>query len=115
MHEVTIVQGLLDIVSENCKKGGYKAVESIKVKIGRASGIMPDAFIFAFESMKAGSVAEKATLTIDEVPITGFCDVCDENFTVEDTYVISCPKCGSLSFRLETGRELNIDEMEVTE
>jgi len=27
--------------------------------------------------------------------------------------VIQCPLCGSMSFKVETGRELNIVEMEV--
>ena len=115
MHEVSIVQGMLEIAIDNCKKGGYKGIESIKVKIGKASGVLPDSMMFAFEALKTGTIAEKAILMIDEVPVSGFCDVCNENFTVEEAYVISCPKCGSLSFRLDTGRELNIYEMEVTE
>jgi len=113
MHEVSIAQGLLDIVTENCKKQGYKGVESIKVKIGKAAGIVPDALFFAFESMKGDTIAEKASLIIDEIPISGFCNGCNSNFTVDDAYVICCPKCNSLSIRVDTGRELNVDEMEV--
>lgn len=113
MHEVSIAQGLLDIAIENCEKEGYKGIESIKVKIGRASGVMPDALLFAFEAMKIGTVAEKACLNIDVVPVSGFCNNCESNFTVEEAYVLSCPKCGNISFRLETGRELNVYEMEV--
>ena len=113
MHEVSIAQSLLDIAIENCKKEGYKGIELIKVKIGKAAGIMPDSLLFSFEAMKVGTIAEKAVLVIDEIPISGYCDGCKSNFTVDDAYVIACPKCGHLSFKLETGRELNIDEMEV--
>ena len=35
MHEVGIAQSLLDIAIDNCKKQGYKGIESIKVKIGK--------------------------------------------------------------------------------
>jgi hydrogenase nickel incorporation protein HypA/HybF len=113
MHEVNIVQGMLDIVIKNCKKEGYQGIESIKVKIGKASGVMPEAFLFAFESMKTGTIAEKAVLTIVEIPVSAYCNGCGSNFSVDDAYVIECPKCGHLSLRIETGRELNIDEMEV--
>ena len=113
MHEVAIAQGLLDIAIDNCKKQGYKGIESIKVKIGKAAGVMPDSLLFAFEAMKIGTMAEKAVLTIDEIPVSGYCNGCSSDFTVDDAYVIECPKCGHLSLRIDTGRELNIDEMEV--
>jgi hydrogenase nickel incorporation protein HypA/HybF len=113
MHEVSIAQGMLEIAINSCKKEGFSRIESIKVKIGKASGVFPDSLRFAFEALKIGTTAEKAVLTIDEIPVSGFCNSCNKNFTVEEAYVISCPLCGTMSFRLETGRELNIDEMEV--
>ncbi|MFA4919222.1 MAG: hydrogenase maturation nickel metallochaperone HypA [Thermodesulfovibrionales bacterium] len=113
MHEVGITQGILDIAIENCKKRGYTGIESIKVKIGKAAGVMPDSLLFAFEAMKVGTIAEKAVLIIDEIPVSGYCNGCSSDFSVDDAYVITCPKCGHLSLRIDTGRELNIDEMEV--
>ncbi len=113
MHEVSIAQGLLDIAIDNCKKGGYKGIERITVKIGKASGVMPDSLMFAFEAIKVGTIADKAVLVIEEIPVSGVCDGCKTHFTVNEAYVTECPNCGHLSFKLETGRELNIDEMEV--
>ena len=113
MHEVSIAQSLLKIAVDNCQKEGYKGIEIIKVKIGRASGIMPDALSFAFDAVKIGTIAKKATLTIDAIPVTGFCEGCKSSFTVEEAYVLSCPQCGDLSIRIETGHELHIYEMDV--
>lgn len=113
MHEVGIARSLLDIAIENCKKQGFNGIESIKVKIGKAAGVMPDSLLFAFESMKIGTIAEKAVLIIDEIPVSAYCNGCGSDFSVDDAYVIECPKCGHLSLRINTGRELNIDEMEV--
>ena len=113
MHEVSIVQGMLEIAIDSCIKQGYKGIESIRLKIGKASGVVPDSLHFAFEALKTGTIAEKAVLTIEEVPVGGFCEGCKMTFTVEEKYVLSCPKCGNTSFRLNTGRELNIVDMEV--
>jgi hydrogenase nickel incorporation protein HypA/HybF len=116
MHEVSIVQGMLEIAIDNCKKGGYKGIESIKVKVGKASGVLIDSMMFAFEALRTGTIAEKAILTIDEIPVSGFCDACKCDFTVQENYLITeCPKCGSSSLRIDTGKELNIYEMEVSE
>ena len=114
MHEVSIAQGMLEIAIANCKKQGYTRIDSIKVKVGRASGVVPESLQFAFEALKTGTMAEKAALTIDEIPVSGFCKKCNKKFAVEEAYVISCPMCGGTSFQVETGRELNIDEMEVS-
>jgi hydrogenase nickel incorporation protein HypA/HybF len=113
MHEVSIATSLLKIAVDNCKKEGYKSIELIKVKIGRASGIMPDALSFAFDAVKIGTIAEKATLTIDKIPVSGFCEGCKNSFTVDEAFVISCPQCGHISIRVETGHELHIYEMDV--
>ena len=113
MHEVSIAQSLLKIAVDNCKKEGYKGIEIIKVKIGRASGIMPDALSFAFDAVKIGTIAEKAALNIDQIPVSGFCESCKSSFTVDEAYVLSCPKCGDVLIRIETGHELHIYEMDV--
>jgi len=114
MHEVSIAQGLLEIAIDNCKKNGYQSIDSIKVKVGKGSGIVPDSLLFAFEALKKDTIAGKATLTIEEIPVGGFCDNCKKQFTVDEAYVIECPLCGSTSFKIETGRELNVDEVEVS-
>lgn len=113
MHEVSIALSLLDIAKSYCEKEGYKGIESIGVKIGKASGVMSEALLFAFDAVKIDTIAEKAHLIIDEIPVSGFCNTCNNNFSVVETFVLCCPRCGDTSFRLETGRELDISEMEV--
>jgi hydrogenase nickel incorporation protein HypA/HybF len=114
MHEVSIVANLLEIVSEQCRKGGYRRIESINLKIGRASGIMTDALLFAFDAMKADSPAKEAVLMIKEVAVSGNCRDCGGAFTVEEEYVLRCPLCGGGSFQIVGGRELDIIDMEVS-
>lgn len=113
MHEVSIAETLIEVAVENCLKQGGKRIDSIRVQVGKATGIMPDALIFAFDAIKLGTIAENATLTIDEIPVAGICQSCNNRFEVDDPYVITCPNCGSISLKIETGRELNIYEMEV--
>lgn len=113
MHEVSIAQGMLDIAIGYCEKNRHNRINSIRVKIGKAAGVVPDALQFAFETLKEGTIAETAVLVIDEVPVSGTCSECGGRFTVDEKYVIQCPLCGSMAFAVETGRELNIVEMDV--
>ncbi|UCG77902.1 MAG: hydrogenase maturation nickel metallochaperone HypA [Nitrospirota bacterium] len=114
MHEVSIVQSVLDIAIENCEGEGYKKIDSISLKIGKASGVMLDALYFAFDTVKLGTLAEKASLIIDEVPVGGCCNSCNSDFTVEEKFIFKCPECGADDFRVTSGRELEIIELEVS-
>lgn len=114
MHEVSVALSVLDIAAENCKKAGYGRIDSIRLKIGRASGVMTDALLFAFEAIKIDTIAAGATVIIDEIPVGGSCAGCGKDFVTEEAYVFCCPECGGLSFKVNTGRELEIIDMEVS-
>lgn len=114
MHELSIAQNLLDIVSDQCLKNGFKEIKSVTVRIGRASGIMTDALNFAFNAIKSDTIAKNASLNIEEIPVSGICKECNFEFAVEEEYVLCCPFCKKSSFVITTGRELDIVDMEVS-
>ncbi len=113
MHELSIAQSLLEVALENCQEKGFSSIGIIKVQIGKASGVMSDALLFGFNALKEGTIADQSVLEIEEVPVTGHCNDCGKDFTTEESYVLSCPHCGGLSYKVNTGRELMITEMEV--
>ncbi len=114
MHEASIALSILDIVQSKCQEEGCSSVDSIRVRIGKAAGILPDSLVFAFDSAKDNTVAKNATLTIETVPVGGTCHDCKKEFTVDDVqYVFSCPRCGSKSFEITSGREMEIVDMEI--
>ncbi|GAB4390145.1 MAG: hydrogenase maturation nickel metallochaperone HypA [Thermodesulfovibrionales bacterium] len=113
MHEASIALSILGIAENNCREAGYERVESIRVRVGRASGVLPDALVMAFDIVKAGTVSENASLLVDDVPVGGRCRACGQEFTTEDLYILACPLCGSGDFTVDSGRELDITEIEV--
>ena len=50
MHEASIALSVLEIAVDKCRKAGYNRIELIRLKIGRASGIMPDALLALMQS-----------------------------------------------------------------
>ncbi len=113
MHEASIALSILDIVGERCRAEGYSVVESVRVKIGRAAGIMPEALVFTFDAAKEDTPAREAKLVIDLVPLGGSCRSCGKDFEVEDAYVLECPLCGSTDFKVDKGYEMEIVEIDV--
>lgn len=113
MHELSIALGILDIVSSACETGGHGRVEKVRVRVGKASGVMADALRFSFDTAREGTVAGEAALEIEEVPVGGRCRGCDSDFTVEEKYVFACPVCGGSDFSVERGHELEVVDLEV--
>ena len=116
MHETALALGILDIVVEKCREAGGKTVDSIRLRIGRSAGVLPDALVFAFDAAKAGTVADKAQLVIEPVSVGGMCKGCKKEFTAADgsPYVFACPLCGSKEFEITNGREMEIVDMEIS-
>ncbi len=114
MHETALALSILDIVVAKCSEAGGRTVDSIRLRIGKAAGVLPDALLFAFDAAKASTVAENARLEIEHVPIGGFCNGCKKDFSVDDAqFVFFCPLCGSKSFEMRAGREMEIVDMEI--
>jgi len=113
MHEVSVALNLLEIIEGKCREEGFQAVDSIRVRVGRASGILPEAFWFAFEAVKKDTIAGEANFIIDLVPLGGLCSRCGNQFITKETYILECPACSSTSFRINQGYELELVELEV--
>jgi len=112
MHEVSIALSLLDIIAKKCREEGCQTVESVRVRVGKASGVQPEAFSFAFEVVKKDTLARNARFMIDLIPLGGTCPACGNRFETEEAYILECPACGSPSLRITQGYELEIVEME---
>jgi hydrogenase nickel incorporation protein HypA/HybF len=115
MHESAIALSILDIVAEKCREIGCASVDSITVRIGEAAGVMPESLVFAFDAFKDETVAQNARLIMEIVPLGGRCNACGEEFQVgEVKYVFACPLCGSKSFVITQGREMELSHMEIS-
>ena len=68
MHELGIVQGVVDAAEERCE--GRKVLRLV-MEIGTASGVLPDAVRFAWDVATEGTLAEGAKLEIVEPPGAG--------------------------------------------
>jgi len=113
MHEVSIALSLLNIVEQKCREEGYQSVESVRVRVGRAAGILPEAFTFAFDAAKKDTIAQEAKFIIDIVPLRGVCNECGSLFELEEAPAFACPLCASRSIKIDQGYELEIIEIEV--
>lgn len=113
MHEASIAVSLLETVSDLCLQEGFVSIELVRLKVGKASGILPDALRFAFDVVKTGTIASQAELIIEFVRLGGFCSDCGCQFESDERFVFSCPECKSKAIKITRGHEMQIIDMEV--
>ncbi len=113
MHEMSLVQSILEIIDEYAKKENFNKVENIRLSFGKASTVVPAALEFAFEVLSEDTVAEGARLEFDIKPVVIYCLSCEKEFEM-DSYEAVCPVCKGCEIMLTGGtEELKLIEMEV--
>ena len=107
-----IAQSILDIAVEAARSHQAARVTGVKVRIGQITGVDPEALAFGFTALSAGTIAQGASLTIETVPASGCCRECrhEFSFTVQRFF---CPECGSAGIEILSGRELQVEHVEV--
>lgn len=108
MHELAITQGIVDMILERTDRA---RVTVVYLRIGKVSGVVPDAVRFCFDLVAAGTPIEGARLEIDEPTGRARCRACGGAFDVEGLVVL-CP-CGSADVEVLGGDELLVRAVEL--
>lgn len=112
MHELSIIASLFEILIE--KAGEQKALKitGVKLRVGKLSGIIPEALETAFEAYKKGTIAEDARLEIEELPLKVQCQNCGLE-VLKDSYIFICPACASTNLKILQGTELQLEKIDL--
>lgn len=115
MHEMGIILEVLDIVQASLPAGTLNAdVRAIRLKVGKLSAAVPASLRFCFDVAAKEVGMDQAELLVEEVPVQARCKDCTHAWTIE-TPAFICPACNSARIELLSGRELDIDSIEIAE
>jgi hydrogenase nickel incorporation protein HypA/HybF len=113
MHEFGIMQEVVAMALSAARDAHANRIHRIRLKVGKLSGVIPEAMQFAHEVVVESTLAEGSDLEITETPAECFCSSCKTLFTPEKI-VFRCPQCGTISSDLRAGRELEIIDIEIS-
>ena len=111
MHELSLAQNLLEIVTKSAEENNLIKVTTVSVVGGELGGIVSDALQFGFEISSAGTIAAGATLLYKELPALVRCGSCNHEFLWK-TYGYSCPQCSHLGGAMFQGNEFYVEYIE---
>jgi len=111
MHEVAIMTEAVRMAGESAQAAGSKRVTALKLRVGRLSGVVPEAMLFAWDVVRRGTLLEDAQLEIESVVAICWCATCQAEFESKEFWS-ECPRCHDPSGELRRGRELQIAAVE---
>jgi hydrogenase nickel incorporation protein HypA/HybF len=111
MHEYSLVEALVRRVEEEARRRGAVAVHGVTVRVGELSGVDAALFRTAYETFRAGTICERAPLTLREVLASWSCPRCLRPILRGE--VLRCPDCRDAGRLDEGGDALTLDRIEM--
>ena len=111
MHELSIVEGILEAVLPEVRKYPVSRVLEIRLKIGEMSGIVPQCIDEYFRIASKGTIAEDAHIRIEKIPVRISCPDCGYDGPIR-LGKYKCPDCGGIAFKVLSGTEYYVDSVE---
>lgn len=115
MHEMGIALQIIEIAKSSIPSDMSDArVERVNLKVGKLAAVVPSSLRFCFDVAAKDTPLEGARLSIEEIPVAARCNDCGREWVIEEA-AFSCPQCKSGAIQMLSGRELDIESIEIAE
>ncbi len=112
MHEISLLESILDVIEKNARSEGYSRVKRVCVEIGKLSCVEPDALRFAFDVVMQNSLVDGAKFDILSINGRARCSSCSNIIDIDSLYH-PCPDCQSFDLKVIQGMETRLKELDV--
>jgi hydrogenase nickel incorporation protein HypA/HybF len=112
MHEMSLAEGVREIVEDAARAHGARRVGVVRLEIGRLSQVEVEAMRFAFEVVQRGTVAEGARLEIVETDGTAWCLRCSAPVVIARRGD-PCPVCQSWQLQVTGGDRMRVIDIQI--
>ena len=113
MHEMSLLQGILDSVTPVARENHATKVTKIVLDIGVMTQVVEEVMDFDYKILTEDDpLYSGSELVMNFLTPRSRCFDCGEEFE-HDRFHLKCPKCGSSATMLLSGRELKIASIEI--
>lgn len=112
MHELSLAEDMLTMIQQRAETEQFQTVTKVWLEIGSLSHVEPDAMVFCFDAVMAGTLVEGAQLEIIHTQAQGQCRQCQQTSVVEHLYD-PCPQCGEFGVDIVQGDQVRIKSLAV--
>jgi len=112
MHELAICQSLINQLEAIAADRDAQSISLIVVGIGPLSGVEAQLLKNAYPIASVGTVADKAEIVIEQLPIKVKCNECGQESDAAPNKLV-CKQCGNWRTTLISGDELLLLSVEL--
>lgn len=112
MHELSVTEEVLRIVTEHAQRSKATRVTAIHLVIGQLAGFVDDCIQFYFDLLTPGTPAEGARLHFHRIPTRLRCRGCGQEFMPGDMNW-RCPHCQMAGGEVVAGKEFYVESIEI--
>lgn len=115
MHEMGIAMQIIEIATSAIPPDESDVkVARVNLRVGKLAAVVADSLRFCFEIAAKETPLEDAKLGIEEIPVVARCKECAVEWTIQGP-AFNCNACGSGQIEILSGRELNIESIEIAD
>jgi hydrogenase nickel incorporation protein HypA/HybF len=112
VHELSLAEGILQIVEGAAVSERFARVATLRLEAGRLAGVDVGALRFALETLAPGTALEGVELEIEQPEGRATCIECAEHVVIT-ARGDACPSCGGYGLHVTGGTELRVIRMTV--
>ena len=113
MHEVHLVQAIVELVEKEAAAKHAKRVTLVRIRFNPLTSHSANHVQFSFDMVKNGSkLLRGATLTLNEVAPIVHCTHCSKDFLGHHLPDV-CPRCGSLEVKAVNPTDMVLEGFEM--
>ena len=114
MHEISLVQGLLEQLRELAQANRAVKIIKITMEVGPLSGVVADSFRFGFDILSADDdLTRGAELVLITPLVTYLCSECGQVVTTDGERPEQCARCQELFLIPQGGDDLILRQVEM--
>lgn len=107
MHEMSIAEGIIDIVETTARNNDVSRVKAVRISVGKLAGVDIPSLEFAWTSVTRGGPAEGARLDIERPDGQAWCLDCAKTIPLEK-FGDPCPTCGGYHLTATGGTDMRV-------
>jgi hydrogenase nickel incorporation protein HypA/HybF len=112
MHELSIAENIIEISEARARAENARSIRLIKLRLGEFTSVVREALEFSFEVARKGTLAQEASLEIENVPVVVRCATCGTPAAPAKDMCFICPFCGD-GLRIVSGDEMQVEYIEL--
>ncbi len=96
MHELSIVAGIVDAVTESLAAYPGAQVKEVRLRIGALAAVVEESLQFCYGIATEGTPLAGSALIVEPVPVLAYCAACDCDVAIESLQSFRCARCGTI-------------------